>query len=307
MAALIFDSPAFTHTFHGPGDRGRHQFASTGTGDTSADKVMDHGSTAGGSRIAMRGVASGALSMPAQCKDFARATVIKGAFHATFVAGETTQAAVLFADMRGYTGLAERLPCARVVPLLDEFLTILGRITVTFGGEVFHTAGDGMMAGFGVGYPRRSIAGAAIAAGGAMLQHFAPLATRWWEEFEVITGLGIGLDLGEVALGFLGPPDRKALTMIGDTANVAGRLCRRARAGEMLFSCAVATALVADGDRADVANWWISGAYRRQGSSIENTQFDRADFAESPSLPLPGRIPACYPPAGPMTSVDHSL
>src|ERR1700722_16286007 len=86
-----------------------------------------------------------------------------------------------------------------------------------------------------------------------------------------------------------------------------GRLRRRARAGEMLFSCAVATALVADGDCADTANWWISGAYRRRGSSIENTQFDRADFAESPSLPLPGRIPACYPPAGPVTSVDHSL
>jgi class 3 adenylate cyclase len=36
--------------------------------------------------------------------------------------------------------------------------------------------------------------------------------------------------------------------MIGDTANVAARLCSRARAGEMLFSCAVAAALVADGD-----------------------------------------------------------
>jgi class 3 adenylate cyclase len=49
----------------------------------------------------------------------------------------------------GIPGLAERLPCARVVHLLDEFFTILARVTVAFGGQVFHMAGDGMMAGFG--------------------------------------------------------------------------------------------------------------------------------------------------------------
>jgi len=33
----------------------------------------------------------------------------------------TAQVTVLFADLRGYTGMAERLPAARVIPLLDEF------------------------------------------------------------------------------------------------------------------------------------------------------------------------------------------
>ena len=37
----------------------------------------------------------------------------------------TTRATVLFADLRGYVGMAERLPAARVVPLLDEFLGAL--------------------------------------------------------------------------------------------------------------------------------------------------------------------------------------
>src|SRR6202050_2946247 len=81
---------------------------------------------------------------------------IKGTLDATFIAVETTHAAVLCADMRGYTGLAERLPCARVVHLLDEFFSILARVTVAFGGQVFHMAGDGMMAGFGVRDPKRS-------------------------------------------------------------------------------------------------------------------------------------------------------
>jgi class 3 adenylate cyclase len=173
---------------------------------------------------------------------------IRGTLDATLIPAETTHAAVLFADMRGYTGLAERLPPARVVPLLDEFFGILGRVTVAFGGQVFHMAGDGMMAGFGVRDPRRSGASAALAAGHAMLQSFAPVATRWREEFAVVTGIGIGLHLGEIALGFLGPPGKQAITMIGDTANVAARLCSRARAGEVLFSCVVAAALGADGD-----------------------------------------------------------
>jgi class 3 adenylate cyclase len=49
-----------------------------------------------------------------------------------------------------------------------------------------------------------------------------------------------------LALGLLGPPDKQAITMIGDTANVAARLCGRAGAGEVLFSCSVAAALRAD-------------------------------------------------------------
>jgi adenylate cyclase len=173
---------------------------------------------------------------------------IKGTLDATFIAAETTHAAVLFADMRGYTGLAERLPCARVVHLLDEFFTILARVTVAFGGQVFHMAGDGMMAGFSVRVPKGSDARGALAAGNEMLRRFAPVAVRWRDEFAVVTGIGIGVHLGEVALGFLGPPGKQAITMVGDTANVAARLCSRARAGEVLFSCAVAAALVADGD-----------------------------------------------------------
>jgi adenylate cyclase len=103
-----------------------------------------------------------------------------------------------------------------------------------------------MMAGFGVRDPKGSGACVALAAGHAMLQSFAPVAARWRREFAVVTGIGIGIHVGEVALGFLGPPGKQAITMIGDTANVAARLCSRARSGEVLFSCAVAAALRAD-------------------------------------------------------------
>lgn len=159
---------------------------------------------------------------------------------------KTVQVTVLFADLRGYTGLAERLPPAAIVPLLDEFIHVLAAAAALHGGQVFHVAGDGLMAGFGVDAAAEEGARAALAAGHTMLRDFAPLAARWREELAIDTGIGIGLHLGEVALGLLGPPGRRQPTLVGDTVNVAARLCGRARAGEVLLSCTVAAAVDAD-------------------------------------------------------------
>jgi adenylate cyclase len=155
----------------------------------------------------------------------------------------TTRATVLFADLRGYVGMAERLPAARVVPLLDEFLGAVAFAVETYGGKVFHMAGDGMMAGFGVDGEGGHGASEALAAGHAMLRDFSPIAARWRSELSVDSGIGVGLHEGEVAVGDLGPPPHRATTLVGDTVNVAARLCSRARAGEVLFSYTVAAAL----------------------------------------------------------------
>jgi adenylate cyclase len=165
----------------------------------------------------------------------------------------TAHVTVLFADLRGYTGMAERLPAVRIIPLLDEFFRTLATATETYGGTVFHIAGDGMMAGFGVDDEGRNGAREALAAGHAMLQTFAPIAARWRSELSIDAGIGVGLHLGEVAVGVLGPPRHRATTLVGDTVNVAARLCSRARAGEVLFSCTVAAALDSNGATAGAA------------------------------------------------------
>jgi class 3 adenylate cyclase len=156
---------------------------------------------------------------------------------------KTIRATVLFADMRGYCGLAETLPPARVLPMLNEFFGVLARATEEYGGEVFYMAGDGMMAGFGVRDPGQQGAREALAAGRMMQRRFSLVATRWQRDRSIAIGMGIGLHLGEVALGLLGPPGRRTVTLVGDTANVAARLCSRARNGEVLLSSTVAAAL----------------------------------------------------------------
>src|SRR6202161_2754553 len=103
---------------------------------------------------------------------------------------KTTRVTVLFADLRGYTGLAEKLAPAQIVPLLDEFFAVLAAATGLHGGQVFHVAGDGMMAGFGVGASEEEGARAALAAGHSMLRDFSTLAERWRLEYSIDTGIG---------------------------------------------------------------------------------------------------------------------
>ena len=162
------------------------------------------------------------------------------------VPAQTARVTVLFADLRGYTGLAERLSPSQILPLLDEFFGVLARVTTAHAGKVFHMAGDGMMAGFGGQNPDDDGAREALTAGHDMLQRFARVAARWRHELAIDTGIGVGLHLGEVAMGALGPPGHKLPTLVGDTVNVAARLCSRARAGEVLLSCTVAAALEID-------------------------------------------------------------
>ncbi len=188
--------------------------------------------------------ADGTRDAPAKLRVAGTMTVTRVARPIT---AKTTRGTVLFADLRGYTGLAERLAPARIVPLLDEFFGVLAGATARYEGRVFHMAGDGMMAGFGVHDGAHSGARQALAAGRTMLQEFAAVADRWRSELSIEAGIGVGLHLGEVALGLLGPPGRRRTTLVGDTVNVAARLCSRARAGEVLLSCTVAAALEADG------------------------------------------------------------
>jgi len=158
-------------------------------------------------------------------------------------AATVPRATVLFADLRGYTGMAEKLAPLHLATLLDEFFGALTVVAELHGGRVYHTAGDSLMAGFGLSDPNNDGTEAALATGRAMLVTFARLAERWRHTDQVEAGLGIGLHLGEVALARFGPPERRIETLVGDTANVAARLCSRARAGEVLFSCSVATSV----------------------------------------------------------------
>jgi class 3 adenylate cyclase len=163
------------------------------------------------------------------------------------------EGAVMFADMRGFTGIAERLRPDAVVPLLNEYFTVLTGITDDYRGTVFHMAGDGLMAGFGVppgdeaGVSHEDASERAVQAAREMLTRFGEIARRWKRVLDIDTGVGIGINAGEVIAGNVGSAAHRSYTLIGDTVNVAARLSQRARAGEALFSRVVKRSLDARG------------------------------------------------------------
>jgi class 3 adenylate cyclase len=150
---------------------------------------------------------------------------------------------VLFADMRGFTAVAERLTPGEVVPLLNEYFSMLSEVTAEHGGSVFHVAGDGLMAGFGLPNPSDDASERAVAAARRMIGGFSRLAADWKSRLGLDTGLGIGINAGDVIVGDVGAPERPNYTLIGDTVNVAARLVQRARAGEALLSRSVRLSL----------------------------------------------------------------
>lgn len=162
-------------------------------------------------------------------------------------ANTRAQAAIMFADMRGFTSISERLAPSEVVELLNEFFACLTAITFEYDGTVFHMAGDSLMVGFGVPVEQCDGAQRAVLAARRMLQQFHGLAEKWKAKYDIETGLGIGINVGEVIAGNVGSAAYMSYTIIGDAVNVASRLGQRARAGEMLFSEAVKKALDASG------------------------------------------------------------
>jgi adenylate cyclase len=158
-----------------------------------------------------------------------------------------TRAVVLFADLRGFTSIAERLSPHEVVPLLNEYFSLLVEITFHHEGTVFHMAGDCLMVGFGVPLEQNDSSTRAVLTAQEMLERFASLAESWRRRHQIECGLGIGINEGEVVAGNVGSAVFMNYTLIGDAVNIASRLCQRARAGEMVFSGAIKRSLDATG------------------------------------------------------------
>jgi adenylate cyclase len=142
--------------------------------------------------------------------------------------GEVYQVTVLFADIRNFTTISERLGPHQVVEMLNGYLSQACDIILARGGTVDKFIGDAVMAIFGapVRYPdhaRRALQAALEMAEKAkefrvwMQQRFRDLELP---EFSI----GIGLHTGEAIVGNIGSTRRLEFTAIGDTVNAASRL-----------------------------------------------------------------------------------
>jgi adenylate cyclase len=139
--------------------------------------------------------------------------------------GETIQAALMFADLRGFTAFSESNPASEVISTLDAWFDRIALSVHAFGGEVLKFIGDGVLAIFPVasGAPGGACHAAlsAVAAARAGMAHLD--AARQREGLAPLP-FGIALHLGEILWGNIGAADRLDFTAIGPAVNLVSRL-----------------------------------------------------------------------------------
>jgi adenylate cyclase len=140
-------------------------------------------------------------------------------------AGETIQAALLYADLRGFTALSESHPPALVIAALDAWFDRIAGAVHAFGGEVLKFIGDGILAIFPVvGDGRRSACEAALRAVTAARVGMAHLNNERRAQGLPPLPFGAALHLGEMLWGNIGAADRLDFTAIGPAVNLVSRL-----------------------------------------------------------------------------------
>lgn len=138
--------------------------------------------------------------------------------------GEKRVVTVLFSDIRGFTGLSERLSPEELVKLLNEYLNPMTGIVLDEEGMLDKYIGDAIMAVFNAplaipDHPRRACAAAL-----RMASRLSGLNEDWGRLGYPGIEIGIGINTGEAVVGNMGAELRFDYTAIGDTVNLASRI-----------------------------------------------------------------------------------
>ena len=164
--------------------------------------------------------------------------------------GSNRQIAVLFSDIRGFTSLSEKLLPETVVQILNDYFSEMTPILFEHQGLLDKYMGDNVMALFGVPYESQDAAVNAVKTAIAMQKRLKELSGPLKEKAKAEICVGIGINFGTGTVGYIGSKERTDYTAVGDVVNLAARLEKQAKAGQIIISESVRQAL---GDDFDVS------------------------------------------------------
>ncbi len=138
---------------------------------------------------------------------------------------------ILFADVRGYTTLAETKPPEEVAQLLNRFYDVATSVLLKHDAVIDKLVGDEVMALFLTGFTGPGCCGKMASAAEGLLRGagYGSREGPWLP-------LGIGADFGLAFVGTVGSGEIKDFTAIGDVVNTAARLQGAAKSGQIVIS-----------------------------------------------------------------------
>lgn len=153
--------------------------------------------------------------------------------------GDCVTGSVLFCDIVGFTELSESRQPVEVAALLNDYFGYFALAAESCGGTVDKFIGDCIMIVFGV--PRQDPHHALHAMTcGMLIQQMTGRINQIRQARDLATvSLRVGISSGPMLAGNLGSTDRMQYTVVGDTVNVAARLCSMAEPGGVLVTDAM--------------------------------------------------------------------
>jgi adenylate cyclase len=146
------------------------------------------------------------------------------------------QVTVLFADLSGFTTLAERLDPEVVRAFQNGLFETLAGAVSRYDGFVEKFVGDAVLAVFGAPVAHEDDPERACDAALEMLAQARALGRDWESRLGQPVRLHVAVHTGPVVAGHLGGAAAAAYAVTGDTVNVAARLLSAAEAGDVLVS-----------------------------------------------------------------------
>lgn len=159
------------------------------------------------------------------------------------LASHRREVTVVMCDLRGFTSFTEITEPEEVMAVLREYHETLGKLIFDYEGTLERFAGDGIVIIFNDPIPYDDHTERAVRLALDMRDEAVSKLSKLWRGRGHDLGLGIGIAVGYATLGQIGFTERREYTCIGSVINLSSRLCDEAKAGQIVVSQRVLTAV----------------------------------------------------------------
>ncbi len=150
--------------------------------------------------------------------------------------GEEKRVTFLFADIRNFTSLTERMSPSQVTELINSCMTKVSHVIDTHGGVIDKYVGDEVMALFGAPVDKQQSALSSIKCAVAICDILKVWNRERKTEGLLPVDMGIGIHSGCAVVGNMGAENRLNYTALGSSVNLASRICSIAGPSEVLIT-----------------------------------------------------------------------